>query len=214
MQRQLETEQINGRDARDHDRQRSGEPFQNIICVLHHHRNDQPPARLQHDQVVDETVVTEEKSLLLYQLAVVGETRDQTERNGAETQLHVPHPDADVAALEYFLEVDPRETGEDASGKCSHEAEEAVLFLCGLCNGVVARLSELHEDYSDDEGEEGDPLRFQQLLLQDEHSKDGRGQDFQLIGHLKQDNSVVCQGFSVSMSLSLAFNQKDQLLKN
>lgn len=60
---------------------------------------------------MNEPVVAEEKSLPPDYRSVVRVASQQTERDGADAELDVPHPDAYVAALQYLLEVDSRESG-------------------------------------------------------------------------------------------------------
>lgn len=49
LQRQLEAEQIHGRQTRNDDGQRRREPLQDVVGVFHHHGNDKAPSGLQHD---------------------------------------------------------------------------------------------------------------------------------------------------------------------
>lgn len=59
LERQVKVEQVHGGHAGNNDSQRGGETFQNIVRVLDDHRDQQPPARLQDDQVPNELVVPE-----------------------------------------------------------------------------------------------------------------------------------------------------------
>lgn len=130
------------------------------------------------------TVIAEKETLLPYNLPIRNETSDQTERNRTQAQLNVPHPNAYIAPFENFLEVNSRKPRKNTGRKGGHETEESVLFVGVLRDGVVTRLRQLDQHDAQDEREEGDPLRFQELFLEDEDSEDGRREDLELVGHL------------------------------
>ena len=96
LNRDLESEQSDGDDARNDDCQGASESLEDVVRVLDHHRHQQSASRVQSHQVHDEQVVTEKESVLSDSLAVFGVTDQHTKRNGQDAQLNVSHPNRHV----------------------------------------------------------------------------------------------------------------------
>lgn len=58
------------------------------------------------------------------------------------------------------------------------------MLLPGGSRPTRIGLRQLHGGHSDDQRHQGGPLRRKEFLPQNDHRKNGRRQDFQLIGHL------------------------------
>ncbi len=118
-------------------------------------------------------------------LPVVDEHARESEEEGEETQLQVPdHQRRLTALLHQFLVVDPRETRRE-TGRQNGQQTEGLVMLRGRGYGGLVR--QLYEGDAASEEEEAAPLPGGQAAAHQEHGKAGRCQDFQLVGHLKNE---------------------------
>lgn len=183
----MEIEQIHRSNGRNDNRQRSGKPFQNVIGKFDDHCDDESAAGLQHDQIPDEPVVSEEEAVSRQLGMIVDEAGQETERQTQQTQLNVPHPHRDVRSLQHLLEVDAGESGQETRTQCGRKANQSILFGTRghrHCRRLRAGIGELHEDDAQHQQHQRSPLRANQLLSQNTDGENGRRQDLQLVRHL------------------------------
>uniref|UniRef100_A0A182UMN9 Uncharacterized protein n=1 Tax=Anopheles merus TaxID=30066 RepID=A0A182UMN9_ANOME len=219
LQREAEVEQVDRGDARDDDRERGGEPLQDVVRVLDDDGHDQAADRLQHHQVHHERVVAEEEAAGGQLGAVVHRTGQQPERQRQQAELDVAHPDGDVRALEHLLEVDAGQAGQEAGAERGTEPEQPVLLravarrhrlLAGRGRPtVLARLRQLDARDADDEQDEGGPLGRQQAAAQYQHREHGRRENLQLVGDLVRGGIEMGRGHVQQIVLDDVQHRRD-----
>lgn len=185
MEGEAKVEEINGGYAGDENGERGGEAFEYVVGVFDDQGDDESSGGLEENERADEGVVTEEEASSAEMRSVVEKAGAETKGHGEDAELDVSHPERDVGGgLEYPLEVNAGETGEEAGAESGGETEELVL-LARRCGATNAALRQLDENDAEDQEEESAPLKGAERLAEESDGEESCRQNFQLIGDLK-----------------------------
>ena len=180
-----------GESGRNDDRNGSGEPFQNVVRILHHKRYEQTAESLDQNDWPGDGVVSLEKSAHHYCVAVLKKDGQQWKRAGKQTKLQISNPKRLLTEFDQLFKVNAGKAGRKAWKQHSSQSDQtrpALTRYVGLLWGCVhfKVVRPLYKRDTDHEQKKRNPLFSTQLSSEHQHGKQSGGQDFELISNLEK----------------------------
>ena len=182
---------VRGGDAGHNDGTRGGEALEDVVSVLHHHRDNQSSHGLEEDDGPDDGVVSLEEAVSEDAVEVLAHACDGGDEEADQRHLDVAHPNRGGGALHHPLEVHAREAAGAAAAKDAEYAQKTAL-LTGEVDLLLLR--EVHDGDSDGQGHDGGPLHGGWVSTEHQHGEYSGGDDLHLGQHLKEGRREVRRG--------------------